>query len=76
MDGYPFQGHHADEAGRIVRKVLGADGTGKATMPADDKGAVKGDDLARILTWASAFDHAHPNGTDTTTKKEGDHHAH
>jgi hypothetical protein len=57
MDGYPFTGHHADEAGRVVRKVLGAEG-GKATMPSDDPGAVTGDDLALILAWAQAYDRA------------------
>jgi hypothetical protein len=57
MDGYPFGGHHADEAGAAVRKVLGASG-GIATMPADDPGGVTGDDLARMLAWANAFDTA------------------
>src|ERR1700733_13880425 len=33
MDQYPFGGHHADEAGKVVREVLGADTGGKATMP-------------------------------------------
>jgi hypothetical protein len=60
MDSYPFGGHHADEAGRAIRKVLGAAHDGKATMPSDDPGAVKGDDLKRILSWADAFDRAHP----------------
>lgn len=59
MDGYPFGGRHADEAGSIVRKALGARGA-KATMPSDDPGAVTGEDLARILAWADAFEHAHP----------------
>lgn len=59
MDGYPFGGHHADEAGSIVRKALGAGG-GEPTMPSDDPGVVTGDDLARILAWADAFEHAHP----------------
>jgi len=54
MDGYPFGGHHADEAGDVIRKVLGAGG-GKATMPSDDPGAVKGEDLASILAWADAY---------------------
>jgi hypothetical protein len=57
MDGYPFGGHHADEAGVVVRKVLGAGGR-KATMPSDDPGIVTGDDLKRILTWADAYDAA------------------
>src|SRR2546423_664974 len=58
MDGYPFKGHHAGEAGTVVRKVLGAGGDRKATMPSDDPGAVTGDDLAKILAWADAFDRA------------------
>ncbi len=59
MDGYPFGGHHADQAGAVVRKVLGESG-GKATMPSDDPGAVTGEDLARILAWAQAYDAARP----------------
>jgi hypothetical protein len=61
MDGYPFGGHHADEAGSVVRKALGAGGKGKPTMPSDDPGAVKEDDLAKITAWADAFEHAHPH---------------
>jgi hypothetical protein len=59
MDSYPFGGHHADEAGSVVRRVLGAGG-GKPSMPSDDPGSVTGDDLARILAWADVFEHAHP----------------
>jgi hypothetical protein len=59
MDGYPFQGHHAGEAGTVIRKVLGAAGGRKPTMPSDDPGAVTGEDLAKILAWADAFDRAH-----------------
>jgi len=62
MDGYPFGGHHADEAGAIVRKVLGASG-GMVTMPADDPGGVTGDDLARILAWTDAYDAARRTST-------------
>ena len=57
MDGYPFGGHHADEAGAVVRKVLGAGG-GKATMPSDAPGVVTGEDLAGILAWADAYEAA------------------
>jgi hypothetical protein len=57
MDGYPFGGHHADEAGAVVRKVLGATG-GKPTMPSDEPGTVTGDDLTRILAWTDAYDAA------------------
>jgi hypothetical protein len=60
MDSYPFGGHHASEAGAIVRKVLG-DRNRKASMPSDDPGSVRGDDLERILAWADAFDKAHGN---------------
>ncbi len=58
MDRYPFGGHHADEAGAAVREVLGADAHGKPTMPSDDRGAVRGDDLAKLLAWAATFDRA------------------
>jgi hypothetical protein len=68
-------GHHAGEAGKAVREVLGAAGRGKATMPADDKGAVAGDDLAKILAWASAFDRAQAASEAGAPNKDG-HHAH
>ena len=71
MDRYPLGGHHADEAGSVVRKVLGAGG-GKPTMPSDDPGSVTGDDLARILAWADVFEHAHP--TTEGTKEKSDAH--
>ena len=67
MDGYPFGGHHADESGSVVRKVLGAGG-GKPTMPSDDPGSVPGADLGPILAWADAFDHAHPAAKQEKTK--------
>jgi mono/diheme cytochrome c family protein len=73
MDRYPFTGHHAHEAGRIIRKVL-TTGKGKGpTMPSDDPGAVRGDELARVLAWADAFDRAHPPKKKPT---KGDHHHH
>ncbi len=72
MDSYPFGGHHADEAGSVVRKVLGASG-GKPTMPTDDPGSVTGDDLARILAWADVFEHAHP-ATQPAKEKSDAHH--
>jgi hypothetical protein len=66
MDAYPFGGHHAQEAGSAIREVLG--GTGKPpTMPDDDPGAVKGDDLKVVLAWADEFDKSHPRDS------EGDH---
>jgi hypothetical protein len=59
MRAYPFGGEHAAMAGMAVREALGA--TGHApTMPADDPGAVTGDQLALLLAWADAFDEAHP----------------
>jgi hypothetical protein len=61
MDRYPLGGHHAAEAGAVIRRVLGAGPDKKpATMPSDDRGAVTGDDLSKILAWADAFERAHP----------------
>jgi hypothetical protein len=61
ITAYPFGGHHAVEVSKAVRKVL-AIGGGTPTMPLNDKGAVKGDDLALIATWADAFDAAYHGG--------------
>jgi hypothetical protein len=59
MTAYPFGGHHATDVGTVVRKaVTGQDGKAP-TMPSDDPGAVQGEDLAKILAWADAFDRAH-----------------
>lgn len=60
MTSYPFAGHHAGEAGLVVRAALGAapDG-GRATMPKGDPGSVPGEDLLRILAWTDAFTLAH-----------------
>jgi hypothetical protein len=33
-------------------------------MPADDRGAVTGEDLEKILVWADAFDRAHAGHRD------------
>ena len=61
MTKYPFGGHHAMEISGEIREALGL--TGKApTMPADKKGAVKGDELAAIAAWADAFDASHEGG--------------
>jgi uncharacterized membrane protein len=61
MDRYPLGGHHAAEAGEVIRRVLGAVPEKKEpTMPSDDVGAVTGEDLAKVLAWADAFDRAHP----------------
>jgi hypothetical protein len=60
MTGYPFGGHHAGEAGAAIRAVLGVGPKAhRATMPSDDPGIVKGDELASIMRWADAFDAAH-----------------
>ena len=60
MTSYPFKGHHAGEAGTAVRDALGAGPSGKrATMPSDEPGVVKGEELKRILVWADAFSSAH-----------------
>jgi hypothetical protein len=59
---YPFTGDRGGhESAKNVRKVLGIDGS-KPSMPADKKGAVKGDELALIAAWADAFDKAHEGG--------------
>lgn len=58
---YPFGGHHAMELGKTVRDVLAING-GKPTMPKGKPGAVKGDELALIATWADAFDASHAGG--------------
>ena len=57
MDRYPFGGHHTATMGPTIREVLGAAGEA-ATMPADQPGAVRGDDLARVLAWADAWERA------------------
>jgi hypothetical protein len=61
MGTYPFGGRHGMGVSGAIRKVL-AIGGGKATMPADAKGAVKGEELALIATWADAFDASHAGG--------------
>jgi hypothetical protein len=59
MTRYPFAGRRAGDAGRAVRRALGAAGA-KATMPKDDPQSVVGDDLAVLLKWAEAFDAGRP----------------
>jgi hypothetical protein len=68
MTSYPFGGHHAAEITAAVRHVLGIDG-GKAVMPMDDPGAVKGAELDLIAAWADAYDKAH-----ASDHHDGDHH--
>jgi hypothetical protein len=60
MDGYPLEGHHADQMATTIRDVLGVTGEA-ATMPQDRPGIVRGDELRLILDWADAFDRAHPS---------------
>ena len=54
MTTYPFGGEHTASIGNEIRKVLGIDG-GKATMPDDKPGSVKGDDLEAIKAWTEAW---------------------
>ena len=61
MTTYPFGGHHGMEISKEIREAL-AIGGGKPTMPADKKGAVKGEELDAIKAWADAFDAAHEGG--------------
>jgi hypothetical protein len=61
MTSYPFGGDHAAEIGEEIREVL-AIGGGKPSMPADKKGAVKGEELALIAAWADAFEAARAGG--------------
>jgi mono/diheme cytochrome c family protein len=72
MTSYPFGGHHAMEISSEIRKSL-AIGGGKATMPFDKKGAVKGDELALIAAWADAFDASHKGGAHEGHEGHGGH---
>lgn len=71
MDNYPFGGHHAHEVTVAVRKALGAAGSAP-TMPADDPGAVRGEELRLILEWADAYERAHANAA-TPGKHDHEH---
>lgn len=51
MDTYPFTGHATP---KTIRRVLGVGG--EPTMPPDHPGAVGGDDLEAILSWAAAVE--------------------
>jgi hypothetical protein len=59
MTAYPFTGKH--NTAKDIREVL-AIGGGKATMPKNKPGSVKGDDLAAIAAWADAWDAAEAAG--------------
>lgn len=74
MDTYPFGGHHATEIGDEIRKALGVTAK-EPTMPRDRPGVVEGDELARVLAWADAFDAAHAAGLHDhgTGHQHGDH---
>jgi hypothetical protein len=61
MTTYPFGGEHAMEIGDEIRETLGLAGK-KPTMPADKKGAVKGEELELIKAWADTFDASHKGG--------------
>lgn len=58
---YPFGGHHVATMATTLRHVLGIDGA-KPSMPYDNKGAVKGDDLAKIAAFADAWEAADKGG--------------
>lgn len=73
MDAYPFTGHHVGELGETVRKVLGV-GKGKATMPMDDPGAVKGEELALVVAWTKAYDQAAQAGAGYHGEAKGNDH--
>lgn len=75
MTSYPFSGHHAGEMAETIRAVLGIDG-GKATMPYDKPGSVKGDDLAAIAAWADAFQASHEGGAHEGMAGHEGHHGH
>ena len=72
MDSYPFGGHHAGEMGATIREVLGAAGE-RATMPRDDPGAVRGEELALIVAWTRAFDRSHAAGLHQHGEQGHDH---
>jgi mono/diheme cytochrome c family protein len=72
MDAYPFSGHHAAEITSTIREVLGITGS-KPTMPKDKPGAVKDEDLKVILTWADAYDRAHPAAASKHKHEHGGH---
>lgn len=72
MTTYPFGGHHAMDVHNEIREVLGVTGK-KPTMPADNKGAVKGDELAAITAWADAFQASHEGGAHEGHDTHGGH---
>jgi uncharacterized membrane protein len=75
MTAYPFGGHHAMDVHNEIRIVLGVTGK-KPTMPADKKGAVKGEELALIKAWADAFEASHKGGAHEDHSGHGGGHKH
>ena len=75
MTTYPFGGHHAMDVHNEVREVLGLTGK-KPTMPADNKGAVKGEELEAIKAWADAFEASHKGGAHEGHDQHGGGHKH
>lgn len=75
MTTYPFGGHHAMDVHNEIREVLGVTGK-KPTMPADKKGAVKGEELELIKAWADAFDASHNGGAHEVHDAHGGGHKH
>jgi hypothetical protein len=80
MTRYPPTGHHAHETGVVVRRVLlGDKAKGKEpTMPADDIGAVNGDELKKVVAWTEAVDRAvaAQASTPTTSDRQSAGHKH
>ena len=74
MTSYPFGGHHAGTLGPTIRKQLGIGG-GKAKMPSDKPGSVRGDDLKLIEAWSRAWDAAQAAGAHAPPP-DHDHHHH
>lgn len=72
MTTYPFGGHHAMDVHNEIREVLGVTGK-KPTMPADKKGAVKGQELELVKAWADAFDASHKGGAHEGHDGHGEH---
>jgi len=72
MTTYPFGGHHAMDVHSEISVVLGLTGK-KPTMPADNKGAVKGDELEAVKAWIAAFDASHKGGAHEGHDTSGGH---
>lgn len=75
MDSYPFGGHHVTEMAQTMREVLGQ-AEDDASMPKDNPGVVQGEELARILEWADAFERSDAAGLHDRGKGHDDHGGH